>query len=81
MEIQCESLNTTYYFCIECDKVTPFDGNAHCFICGCDCPLGELNDYSISEKEWENDYKMNYEKIGLVSKLSRSHWLHKYYSK
>lgn len=79
MEILCKPLGATFYFCIECDRVTPFDGNSHCFVCGCDCPFGELNDPSITQEDSDNDFELNYERIGLVKELPDTHWFHTYY--
>lgn len=73
--IKCKPLHATFYYCIECDRITAFDGNCHCFLCGCDCPTGELNDYSISKKEWDDDYLRNYEVIGNINDLPQGHWL------
>ena len=53
MEINCIPLKENFEFCINCDMITPFDSNAHCYICGCDHPLGDFNDYSIPIEEWD----------------------------
>lgn len=74
--IKCQPLIAFYYFCIECDKIRPFNGDSHCFICGCDCPFGELNDYSISQEEWDSENKRSIEKIGDMRELPKDHWIH-----
>jgi len=59
IKIQCLPFYGCTDFCIQCDRVTIFDSNLHCYGCGCDSPVGESNDYSISSDEFENYYKKN----------------------
>lgn len=44
--------------CIGCDNIIPFDGNGHCFICGCDHPHSSIDDESISQEDFESEVNL-----------------------
>lgn len=56
MIIKCVQLKAIFEYCIECDCIVPFDGNMHCFRCGCDSPDGELNDPELTDEYFANAY-------------------------
>lgn len=42
MQIICIPHKASLHYCLGCNSINFFDGNAHCYYCGSDSPEGEL---------------------------------------
>lgn len=60
--ITCIPLKVYTYVahCIGCDNIVPFDGNGHCWICGCDHPHSSIDDEDIPEGDFEKENRLEW---------------------
>lgn len=42
-------------YCLGCNFIAPFDGNLHCFFCGCDHPHSSFGDFTVSEADFDSE--------------------------
>ncbi|MEJ5105527.1 hypothetical protein [Chryseobacterium sp. MYb328] len=69
MKYNCIPFYCHLEFCIECDKVTPFD-EWQCIYCGCDTPFGVWADDDRTYEEDEEYFKQRV-RIGDLREASK----------